>query len=482
MSLSGALSNAMSGLVANARGTTVISSNIANALNETYGRRGVALTTNPTQTSGGVTVAQITRYSDPILAYQKRLALADSSASSARSTFQTELEQLVGSIDTLGSIAGKLTEMETALVSAASDPTSETRLRNIAFAAEDFASGLREASTGIDTLRARADTDIAHAVDQLNTGLSDLERLNGQIMTAKHLGQDTHGLMDRRDATLDALAKVVPLRVVERDSGMIAVFTGQGRTLLDENAVTFSFEKSPTILPHMTASNGLLSKLRIDGQAVDVPGSGMMNGGSLAAYFELRDVTGSEAQSRLDGIARDVVERFGPVGPDASLAVGDAGVFTDAGVAFSATQETGLAGRIALNTALSSSSAEPWRWRDGVNATAEGDIGNAVLLVGLHEQVTTAFVPSSAALGTASRSLVDHLHEFSSDVAADRVRLSDVSTSTFAYLDSVQQASAAHGVNTDHELQKLIELEKSYAANARVVQVVDDMLSELLRI
>jgi flagellar hook-associated protein 1 FlgK len=39
MSLSGALSNAMSGLVANARGTTVISSNIANALNENYGRR-----------------------------------------------------------------------------------------------------------------------------------------------------------------------------------------------------------------------------------------------------------------------------------------------------------------------------------------------------------------------------------------------------------------------------------------------------------
>ena len=43
MSLSGALSNAMSGLIANARATTVISSNVANALNENYGRREVSL-------------------------------------------------------------------------------------------------------------------------------------------------------------------------------------------------------------------------------------------------------------------------------------------------------------------------------------------------------------------------------------------------------------------------------------------------------
>ena len=53
MSLSGALSNAVSGLTANARGTSVISLNIANALNENYGRRDIKLTSNPTQTSGG---------------------------------------------------------------------------------------------------------------------------------------------------------------------------------------------------------------------------------------------------------------------------------------------------------------------------------------------------------------------------------------------------------------------------------------------
>ncbi len=202
MSLSGALSNAMSGLTANARGTTVISANIANALNEGYGRREINLTTDVNQTSGGVRVAQVTRQYDPILAHQKRLAMADFSANSAFAAFGADLEQLVGSVDTLGSVSEKLTRFETALLSAASDPSSETRLRNISFAAEGFASALRDASDGISGLRSRADQQIASAVEELNTGLSRLEKLNTQIMTARHLGQDAHALMDQRDTVL----------------------------------------------------------------------------------------------------------------------------------------------------------------------------------------------------------------------------------------------------------------------------------------
>ena len=482
MSLSGALSNAMSGLVANARGTTVVSSNIANALNENYGRQDLTLSTNGTQTSGGVIVARVTRHVDPILAYQKRLALADNSAASAHSDFHSNLEKLIGSIDTVESVAGKLTQLETAFLSAASDPSSETRLRNISFAAEAFADGLRRASTGIDTLRIRADLEIANAVDHLNNGLSQLERLNAQIMTAKHLGQDAHGLMDRRDATLDSLAEYVPLHVIERESGTVSVFTAQGRTLLDGRAVSFTFDRSSTILPHMTVENGLISSLRIDGKRVDIPGSGMMNGGSLETHFALRDVSAPQTQTRLDAIARDAIERFGPSGPDATLGAGDLGVFTDGGFAFNASAETGLASRITLNTALRPETTETWRWRDGINAAIPGDEGQSALILALHAQVKTSMVPGSIVLGPTSRSLVDHLQDLSNETAANRVRSGEASTAAKAHLNDVRAASASDGVNTDQELQKLIELEKSYAANARVVQVVDDKLSELLRI
>ncbi len=185
MSLSGALSNAMSGLVANARATTVVSSNIANALNDHYGKRDVSLAANAIQTSGGVVVAQVTRHSDPILAFQKRMAFADHSTNVAHAAFQSRFENLVGSIDTTGSIAERLTQFETALVSAASDPSSQTRLRHVSFTADAFASTLRQASSGLDDLRSNADAKIAKAVSDINAGLLQLEELNAQIMTAK---------------------------------------------------------------------------------------------------------------------------------------------------------------------------------------------------------------------------------------------------------------------------------------------------------
>jgi flagellar hook-associated protein 1 FlgK len=149
---------------------------------------------------------------------------------------------------------------------------------------------------------------------------------------------------------------------------------------------------------------------------------------------------------------------------------------------FNAADETGLAGRITLNNALRAETAEPWRWRDGINAATQGDSGQADLLLELRANMNATVVPGSVALGSTPRSLVGHIQELSSDVAANRIRFSDASETASSYLNDVRNAVAADGVNTDQELQKLIELEKSYAANARVVQVVDDMLSELLRI
>ena len=41
---------------------------------------------------------------------------------------------------------------------------------------------------------------------------------------------------------------------------------------------------------------------------------------------------------------------------------------------------------------------------------------------------------------------------------------------------------AANGVDTDAEMQSLLVIEKTYAANAKVIQTVDEMISTLLGI
>ena len=44
----------------------------------------------------------------------------------------------------------------------------------------------------------------------------------------------------------------------------------------------------------------------------------------------------------------------------------------------------------------------------------------------------------------------------------------------------LDEQRAAGGVNTDSELQDLMQVEKAFAANARVLQAVDEMLTFLL--
>jgi flagellar hook-associated protein 1 FlgK len=48
--------------------------------------------------------------------------------------------------------------------------------------------------------------------------------------------------------------------------------------------------------------------------------------------------------------------------------------------------------------------------------------------------------------------------------------------------DELFQSLAGQGVDSDAELQKLLLIEQSYAANARVMQAVDEMLQRLMEI
>lgn len=482
MSLSGALSNALSGLNANARSTSVVSSNIANALNESYGRREIDLGTDVKQTSGGVSVIGVSRHSDPVLAQQKRFASAELGKNDVLARFAASIEEVWGSVDTLSSVASKLTEFETALLSAASDPSSEVRLRSIAIAADDLSAAIRTAGDAIQEERTRADADIDRMVDELNSGLLRIESLNTRIVTAKHLGQDVLGLLDQRDAQLEAISALVPLHLIERETGAVSLFTRSGKSLLDTTAVQIGFQTHGIVEAHMRMDNGLLSGLTMNGEPVASGDPGPFSGGRLAALFAVRDNFAVSAQSRLDGLARDLIERFEAGGPDQTVLSGNAGVFTDGGAAFVATDEIGVSQRLQLAASLAPASDELWRWRDGLYAAGPGEVGESGLLAAIHARLSNRIGPGSTALSANPASFIEHVQGFTSDVSGDRVLWEDALSFSEAQFADIRERAASQGVDSDQELQALIELEKAYAANARVVRVVDDMLSELLRI
>lgn len=69
-----------------------------------------------------------------------------------------------------------------------------------------------------------------------------------------------------------------------------------------------------------------------------------------------------------------------------------------------------------------------------------------------------------------------------SAVSAARVRADGEQSFSSAQNTALKELELSKGVDTDAELQDLLLLEQQYAANARVVSTVDDLMQTLLNI
>lgn len=480
MSLSSALSNALSGLTASARGASVISSNLSNVLTEGYAVRDLSLSSRSGGSDGGVTVNGVTRLVDRALIGDRRQADAAQANADTQVGFLQRLATLTGDPTDTRSLTGLMAEFETALISAASLPESETRLATVLQSASAVATSLNDLSKGVQSLRAEADRSIDKQVTQLNTALQGVEKLNHDILSAQSQGRETAGLMDQRQALVDEISAMVPVQELQRDRGAIALMTPGGAVLLDGQAAEITFTPRNTVAAHMTLENGLLSGLQVNGSDMSAAEGAAMSGGSLGGLFAMRDEVLVGVQSELDAVALDLIERF-ETGADPSLASGLPGVFTDAGDV--AGSGIGVAGRIAINALVDPDEGGGlWRLRDGLGATTRGSGGNADLLQSMLGALTDVRGPSTDALGDVERSASALASDFLSAIATHEYQTEQRLSFASARQSELKEMELALGVDTDTELQKLMLIERAYAANAKMIQAVDEMLQQLMEI
>ena len=483
MSITGTLSSALSGLTTAARAAEVVSSNIANAMTEGYGRRELQTSSRSIGGSGqGVRVTGVVRHSDPILLGDRRLASAGSAARDSAAGFLKRLEGVLGTPGSATSLGGRIAAFDTALIEASSRPDSEARLSRVAETAKALVAHLATASTDIQTARAQADDQIESQVAQLNTALGRIAALNGQIRTSFGIGRDASALVDQRQQVIDSISGIIPLREVPRGNGQIALFTTGGAVLLDGAPAELGFSPVGVIIPGMTQASGALSGLTINGRPVSTAAEGsLISGGALAANFALRDDLAPQAQSRLDAVARDLIDRFADPAVDITRIPGAAGLFTDAGAAFLATNETGLAQRLQLNSAADPAKGGAlWRLRDGLGAVTPGAAGDARLLKDLQQALTAPRNPASGGFMAGARSHATLAADMLSGAAQARLTAEGEASFAAARLDTLRQTEMEGGVDTDQEMQALLLIEQAYSANAKVMSTVNDMIQTLL--
>jgi len=484
MSITGSLSNALSGLTAASRAAEVVSANVANALTDGYGRREISLGSQSIAGNGaGVRVNGVYRTVDERIVTERRLADASLGYTSASNDFFAELEQVLGLPDDPASITGLMAQFESALIEAASRPDSEPRLNAVLSAAQGISEKFNAASDKIQQMRMQADQDIGREVDLLNRSLARITEINNDIRSQLSAGYDANALMDQRQQMIDSISAIVPLQQVPRDGGQVALFTTGGAILLDGRPAIVGFTPVGVIVPQMTLGSSTLSGLTLNGQPVVTTSVGPLSGGSLAGLFLTRDDLAVAGQQRLDAVARDVVERFADPAVDPTLAATDPGIFTDSGAAFATTNEVGLSSRLSINALIDpASGGAVWRIRDGLGAAAQGDVGNANQILALVDALNAPKIPATGGFIGAARSAIGLAGDMVSLLNVDLGEADALTSYARAQVDTFKAIELQGGVDTDYELQQLLLIEQAYTANARVLTTIDEMISTLLRI
>lgn len=478
MAISSAFNIASGGLTASARMAEVVSSNLSNALTDGYARREVNLSSG---LLGGVTIEGLTRVVDSGIIRDRRLSDADIGSQQRGANALEQLEQAFGPVGDPSGVVGRISAFEDALISASSNPASEQRLNSVLSSLESVTTAMRSDSDAIQFQRQEADRAIALDVETLNTTLQQIEKLNGDVSRMVGSGNDPSAVIDARQNAIDKITGIVPLTEIDRGNGQVALYTKSGVALIDGQPATFEFAPVGTIVADMTLASGALSGVTLNGDPLDLgDGYGRMKGGSLEAAFTLRDQTLVSLQTDLDELAADLVQRFEGSSVDPTQGGGGPGLLTDRGAAFDPLNIGGLASRLTIQVTVDPAQGGTIsRLRDGVNAVVAGPVGdNSQLdrwLVALRE-------PQSLLSGGTEHSAIGHASDQIGNVGRLRLDAEENLSFEVARFDSLKSAELATGVDSDQELQNLLRIEQSYAANARVLQTLDAMMSRLMEI
>ncbi|MBP7241148.1 flagellar hook-associated protein FlgK [Amaricoccus sp.] len=485
MGISNALNNAYTGLVGASRLADTVSNNVANAMTPGFGRRVTELSSLALGGYGsGVRVTGSYRTENAFLTAERRAMDASAGAAGTTSGAWLRIVDALGEPGETGALATRASELEAKLMAAVASPQSLTQLTDAVTAARQLAEAVNAVARENQSLRTEADAEIARQVNRVNDALHAVEDVNGKIVTLGLKGEDVSALQDERDRIIDGISSIIPVRVVNRDNGQVALYSANGGALLDGRVWGLSFQQGPNVItPEMTPGAPLGGLMQDQGAAgltavAAGTGSGTFDGGSLGALFEIRDTLVPGVDAEMDRYAAELIDRFRSLAAAGSLDAGGEGLFVDP----TSGPAVGLAGRLAINAAVDpTQGGAAWRLRDGLSAATPGAEGFGAYLQGLADAMSTARAPGGWTTQNAANDAATMASEIASFFAGRSATAEGAQAYAAARQTTLSDSEAnAVGVDTDRELQNLILIEQAYAANARVLATIDDLLKLLL--
>lgn len=305
MSLTGALSSALSGLRANQDQMRVVSNNVSNAGVEGFTRKSAPQSTRIVglSTNGGVTTGEVQREVDEFLVGRLREGTTDLSFTETKSEFFQRVQDFFGTLQNDTNLSNTINDFRTSLENLAIEPENSAAQASVVQQAQQLTQQFRDFSQQTQDLRGEADLQIDVAVDKINENLKEVRDLNVQIAQAKGNGRSTADLEDQRDRALTELSEQIDINTFERSSGEVVVVTNDAaaRPLIDGFVEQLNFGATGSLGSGEAGGPVTFA----DGQAVDPD----RIGGRLGALLQVRNQDLPNFQADLDRLAAQLREQ-----------------------------------------------------------------------------------------------------------------------------------------------------------------------------
>lgn len=427
--------------------------NITNAETDGFSRQRVNLQADLAFTLGGigqlgsgVKMSGIIRIVDDYVTRQIRQEGGTLSRFSAKSEVIDQLEKIYNDPSET-SLNFNLGEMFEAWNDLSKYPEMLTQKSIVVEKSKTMADTLNHISEQMKTLKSDTESLIGKNVDQFNAIIDKLDVLNKQIFSLSVKGQVPNDLMDQRDLLLKDLSNITDIQVKEDNFGRVEVSV-KGNNGTDT--------ASETVLD-VKGENKKALELANDGQVRIAGGNTLVaSKGQIAGYQDsLKDI--DEQIAAMDDFAKTMAAAINNAHKDGIADGIDFFVYTN--------------GKLEVNQAI----------RDDNSLVVAGATKDAPEGDGSRALAISRLRNNKQPFAAGENTIENHYRNMVTKVGISKQHADNTVANQEVLLDQlIFRREAASGVNIDEEISDVIRLQKSFDANARVIQTITEMLDVLI--
>lgn len=475
------------GLLSAQRAVDVASHNIANADTEGYSRQraeqsaGTPMGYSPYgQVGTGVQIDAIRRVRDGLLDRQVRQESSPLGESKARAEAIGQIEDILAEPGE-GALSTKLAQYYDSWNKLSTNPENYNLRIALRDSAKELTGTFNRLYADLQGLRQDLNDRIDTQIADINSKVSQIADLNRQIGATIAAGQNPNDLKDQQDLLIEQLSMMVKIQAVEEpSSGMTNVYVA-GDPLV-ARADAFTLNLSPI--------NPLTDQSVVNYTPTGLPA--VITGGAIKGMLDVRNNLLAVLAPTNAGDAGGLVYQLNQL---ASQLIADTNALHTQGFGLDGTTTLNFfngadAGDIVVNQSITNlangldfiaaAANDP-----GTLAGGPGDNGMAQQIAQRRDAITMGgFTPAPpAAVVPPNATFEDYWKQQLTDLAvlgqeANRSVMTQ-ETVLASVKDRRDQISA---VSTDEEMANVIRYQKAYAASARLISTIDEMLDTLINI